>query len=109
MSSFMLRMATRAVETDSHVGHTPAPVPRVGLVVNAFLSMITIAVLAICLCESSFYNSKDWSLIHPSSTSNITNTRLADSSTDKMAYVLLPPMASTLADKLVPSNLCNLY
>ena len=51
MSSFMLRMATRAVETNVDGAHMPAAVPRAGLVVNAVLSMVTIAVLAICLCK----------------------------------------------------------
>jgi len=52
MSSFMLKMATRAVETDVDGGvHTPAKVPRVGLVINALLSMVTIAVLAIFICK----------------------------------------------------------
>lgn len=57
MSSFILRIATRAVGAPAgfvaNEIHTPAQVPRAGLVVNALLSMITIAVLAVCLSKLS--------------------------------------------------------
>lgn len=61
----MLKMATRAVETDVDGVHTPAPVPRVGLVINAILSMVTIGVLAVCLGKWLLHLASCLRLINP--------------------------------------------